>query len=292
MPGGRTTATSGFALELDGIDAGLLKEVAGGDAYADVVVEPPGRSFYAKKHVTTIKWTPLKLSVGIGASRALEQWIAATLTGNHVRKNGTVTETGGTAATRAARSFADAVISEVTVPACDGASKDPSYLTVALDGGRVTIAKAAGKPGAVARPKPWVASNFKLEIDGLDTTKVSRVEAFTIKQQILDWPSGSRVRGKEPTSVEFPNLTVTFAASSAKTWGDWFDDFVLKGNSGDAGEKNGTLRFLAANLKDELGQVRFYNLGIFKLAATPSPGTLKRMTAELYCERIELGSKT
>src|SRR5262245_1894794 len=150
MPGGRTAAAGGFALELAGKDAGPLKAVVGGEAYADVVVEPQARSFYAKKHIANLKWTPLQLTAAIGASSQLEEWIAATLTGNFVRKDGTVAETGRTAATRTARSFRDAVISEVTIPACDGSSKEPAYLTVRLNARQFTASKASGNAGSLA----------------------------------------------------------------------------------------------------------------------------------------------
>ena len=85
---------------------------------------------------------------------------------------------------------------------------------------------------------------------------------------------------------------MTLSAVGAQTWIDWFDDFVIQGSSGDAQERNGTLRFLAANRKDELGQVRLFNVGIFKLAAeAAAPGTVKRLVADLYCERMELELK-
>ena len=66
--------------------------------------------------------------------------------------------------------------------------------------------------------------------------------------------------------MEFPNLAVTLAESHAQTWQDWFDDFVVKGNNGQDNEKNGSLTFLAPDLKTTLATINFFNLGIFRLS--------------------------
>ena len=55
-------------------------------------------------------------------------------------------------------------------------------------------------------------------------------------------------------------------------------------------EKNGSLTFLSPNRTTELGRINFFNLGIFTLAFDESdaaPDAIKRVTAELYCERMD-----
>jgi hypothetical protein len=115
---------------------------------------------------------------------------------------------------------------------------------------------------------------------------VSKVESFTVK---IGAVAELGARRTARSTVEFPNLRVTLAAAGAQSWLDWFEDFVVEGNAGDANEKNGT-RFLASTLREELGQVRFFNLGIFRLAAETAQATAtKLLVADLYCERMELG---
>jgi phage tail-like protein len=292
MPGQRSYATGGYALELDGKNVGQLKSVEGGDAFADVVAQASAKSYYAKKNVTTVKYSPVKLRVGVSMGKAFYDWIAAGWTGDVQRRGGSIVEADDKGAVKARREFADALISEVAFPAFDGASKEAGYLTVTLAPEHVAAKKGVGKSAApFVKQKLWATSNFKLELDGLDTARVSKIDAFTIRQTVAESATGARrVRAKEPAKVEFPNLRVTLASTGAQTWIDWFDDFVLKGNSGDANEKGGTLRLLSANLKDELGQVRLFNVGIFKLAADPTEAAaIKRVVADLYCERMELG---
>ena len=60
-----------------------------------------------------------------------------------------------------------------------------------------------------------------------------------------------------------------------------------------AQEKNGSLTFLAPNIKDVLGRVDFFNLGIYRLAyeeMEAGPDQVRRVSIELYCERMEFAS--
>jgi hypothetical protein len=154
--------------------------------------------------------------------------------------------------------------------------------------------KASGKvqqPTQVEQ-KRWLPSNFRLEIDGLDCTRVNKIDSFTLKQSVISSPIGeNRDYEREPATVEVPNLVITFAATSADSWQKWFDDFVINGNAFDDKEKSGKLTFLTPDLKSELGFVNFFHLGIFKLdddASEDATGNvIQRFKAELYCERME-----
>src|SRR5262249_54672525 len=138
----------------------------------------------------------------------------------------------------------------------------------------------------------WLPSNFRLEIDGLDCTRVSRIDPFTVKQHaVADQIGDARDFLKEPGRIEFPNLAVTLAENAAATWLDWFERFVVKGNNADSQEKNGALVFLSPNRQTELARINFFNLGIFKIAhlkAEAAAEQIQRVTAALYCERMEL----
>jgi hypothetical protein len=306
-------AAGSYSLELDGKDAGPLRSFSGGDGFADVVAEP-SQTYFAKKHIANVKWTPLKLAVGFPMSAVLSDWIEETLNGKYVRHNGAVDQRDAQGAAAGRVTFTNARISAVTFPALDGSSKEGAYLTLELTPDQVGRGKGAGaKPGVLPKQKPWLASGFRLELDGLVTNRVSRIDGFTIRQTILDSPIGSirtpalaaaapapaapapplaatRARLAEPTSVEFPNLSVTLASAGAASWKAWFEDFVVNGHSADANEKNGTLRFLGTDLKEELAALHLYNVGIFQLTTMPpaSATAVARVVAGLYCERIEL----
>jgi hypothetical protein len=78
--------------------------------------------------------------------------------------------------------------------------------------------------------------------------------------------------------------------SRAETWRTWFETFVLRGNNGNEEEKTGTLTLLSSDLQTSLAQIALYNVGIFGLEGSwpGDPAPSGRLTAHLYCERMNL----
>ena len=282
-------AVGNFALELDGTSAGFLKSVDGGSIYADVV-ETTGTPA-AKKHIGSPKYEDFSLQVGFSMSKAVYDWIDSTWTGNFMRKNGAVLAADLNRVVKSSRTFQEALLTETTIPACDGSAKDPAYLTLGFAPERIQASKKIGQTLTAAKQqKAWLSSNFRLKIDNLDCTKVSKIDAFTIKQSVSESGIGeTREPQKEPGKLEFPNLKLTLAETSASTWNLWFEDFVINGNNGDVDERNGTLEFLSPNGTEVFAHVAFFNLGIYRLGPTPhmsGADTIPRVEAELYCERM------
>ena len=290
--GTRSFGSGNFALELDGASIGYLKSVGGGNAVAEVITEQTQGLFYNRKHIGTPKYEDITVQVGLSMGKSFYDWIANFWEGIPQRKTGAIIAADFDYNVRSRREFVDALISEVMIPALDGSSKDAAYMTVKIAPESALTKQGSGKLTVpVAKQKLWLTSNFKLEIDGLDATRVNKIESFTVKQGfVTDQIGGEREPTKEPGKVEFPNLKITLAQAGSQSWYDWFDDFVIQGNNGQEDERDGTLTFLAPDLKDELGRVRFFNLGIFKLSTeTMEAGAVTRVVAELYCERMELG---
>ncbi|MEP7227512.1 MAG: hypothetical protein ABI785_09140, partial [Gemmatimonadales bacterium] len=196
---------------------------------------------------------------------------------------------------RSAREFTHALVLETTFPTLDASSKDPAYLTVKLASETIRLIPGSGAQASItpaAHQKAWLPANFRLELPGLDVSKVPRIESFTVGQHMAEPAVGeSRVSAKEAGGIEFPSLKIAIPEVTAKTWVDWSDDFIVKGNSGDEKEKNGAIVFLDPSLKNELGRVNLINCGIAGLGPerqVANAEAVRRMVAELYCERMEL----
>ena len=285
--------TGSFQLKLDGVDAGFLKSVDGGAISAEVINEPAGASNLVKKHIGPPRYEAFAIQIGLWMGKPVYEWIQAALNMNDARKNGSIVAYDYNLEARSEREFFDALITQVTIPAMDAASKDQCYMTVKFAPEMIRTRKASGKvtvaPVAAAK-EMWLASNFRLEIAGLDCSRVSAIDSFSVTPAFVDTIGDARIPLKE-SGIEFPNLSITLAESAAATWIDWFDDFVVKGNNGDDREKSGSLIFLSPNLQTELGRVNFFNLGIFKIGSPKAHAAderIHRVTAELYCERMEL----
>jgi hypothetical protein len=192
----------------------------------------------------------------------------------------------------ARREFSRALLTETTIPAFDAASKTPGHLTIKFAPESTVTRKGgggvAGKPAT--KQAPFVTSNFRLELDGLDAKRVTKIDAFTVKQIVqADVVGDMRDFQSAPTSVEFPNLRVTLAEADAKTWSDWFDDFVVKGNNTDDREKHGAIVLLDPTLARELMRIELENVGIFALRRAPAAAEqLPRLVADLYVEAMKL----
>lgn len=294
----RSYVSSNYSLTLDGVNTGYVKSVDGGGIFAEVINEPMGADKVVRKHIGQPKYADFTLQVGFSMAKPVYEWIAGAWTGNYQRKNGELVTLDFNLKPVSTRQFYNALLTEVTMPALDGSSKEPAYMTVKFAPEYTRNGKPAGDgksntPAATPKgeQKTWIPANFKLEIDGLDTSKVNKVDAFTVKQTaVQDSVGEARDQQREPAKLEFPNLKVTLSEVSADGWNQWLDDFVVKGNNGQDKEKNGTIYYLATDKQTVLAKVKLFNIGIIRIdpvSEEAGSDNIRRITAELYVERME-----
>jgi hypothetical protein len=297
-PGGgreRTYVSGNTALTIDGKACGFVKSLDGGAIFADVINEPAGPNYFVKKHIGQPRFEDFTLQVGFGMTKAVYELIATSWKANPKRFNGSFIAANYDLMAQSERQFSDALLTETTIPAMDGASKEPAYITLKIAPTLIRVQKAEGKidaaPFGKNEQKLFLPSNFRLEIEGLDCTKVNKIDSFTVKQPALQDDIGSaRDQARQPGKIEFPNLKITLAESAAESWLKWHESFVVKGENNEANEKKGTLTFLMPNRQKELAQIRFFNMGICRMQPDKSESgadQVKRVTVELYVERMD-----
>jgi hypothetical protein len=266
-----------FHLTLDGAACGFLTSCEGGTMTAEVLSEPAEGESFLKKHLARPYADPLVFSFGVGMGKELYDWIAAAWAGKAAARSGEIAFADASLQARSILEFEEALVTAVTVPALDGASKEPASLTVTVQPAATRRRKASGKLPAspAAKAKQWLASNFRLEIEGLDCKRVSRVDAFTVR--LAEGPT------------DFPGLRITLAEQGSASWRDWHETFVVQGLNDDAHERGGALVLLDPALK-ELGRVELQGLGIVRLENErgAAADAVARLVAEVYCERMAL----
>src|SRR5262249_20433606 len=115
-----------YGLELQGVLAGALRYVEGGDATADVITEKLGTDLIQHKHIAGVKYQDICVEMSTGMANSIYDWIDATLRRTYQRKDGAiVTETSRL-------NFFNGLISEIGFPACDAGSKDSAKLTLKI----------------------------------------------------------------------------------------------------------------------------------------------------------------
>ncbi len=283
-----------YGIELDGTLAGWVQDVYGGHATSDVVVEKVGVDHVLHKHLAGVKYEDVILHCGSGMHSAFYEWIKASFDHKYVRKTGAIVTADYNSKERSRKEFFNALITEIGFPALDAASKDAAKMTVKFAPEYTRVKVNSGAAIGTFKDdvqKKWLPSNFRLKIDGLDCTRVNKIEALTVKQKVVDNPVGElRDYEKEPSHLDIPNLVVTLSESHAKSFYDWHEDFVIKGNNGDDKEKNGTLEFLTPNLQEALFKLTFNHAGIFRLEeerVEAGSENIRRVKVELYVEEMK-----
>ena len=279
-------------LKLDGVEVGVLRSFEGGDVTAEVIHERVGPSYVVRKHIGPPRYEPITLEFGLSMGAPIRDWIQSSLTMNYQRKNGSIIVVDYNFNAVREIEFFNALITELTIPKMDGSSKEAAYFTLKIQPEMTHAKKASGKISAKLNTKTvqWLTSNFRLNLDGLDTSKVITIDELAIKGNLIQEDIGiTRDYMVEPTSVEFPNLKITFSAVTAQSWEDWFENFVIKGNNDEGQERHGSITCLSPTLTEELLTIELSSLGIFSLKtekAEANVDQVQRMTAQLYCQSM------
>jgi hypothetical protein len=293
-----TSDKRGFTVGNFGLDFGngweaFVKSVSGGETVGEVVHEVGSAPYYQKKHIGNVKYEEVTLRLGLPSAGVFDL-ISRTLAGEHPRKTFWVSTLDANFAEVARRQFNDALITEIGFPALDAGSKDAAYLDITFSPDSAEDRPASGKVVALdsSKQKAWLQSAFRFELKGVATSRVNKIDAFTIKQTtVTDGIGEDREFEKEPGKLEFPNLKLSFSAVDLPSWKAWFDDFVLRGNNGDAAERGGTIGWLDPTLLKDLLRIELANVGIFRLAPEKFEAgaeSIARVNAELYVETMKL----
>jgi hypothetical protein len=291
---------TGLLLHLLGVEGGggPVLSAQGGWGLADVIEEPSPTG--GKKRPGPPRWEELEVQLALRVAPGLADWIAAAWRGEVQAKNLTIqtvfrTMDGGLN-TLHHREFRNVLLTETTIHRLSSNPHEAGLLTLRLlpQDARTTSAfsgtvNTASAPLTPPPRPPLVYPSLRLP--GLDTTKVRRIEAFTVRQAFGNAipPSPGSGVWLEPGPLSLPNLTVELHHIAAGDWQQWFENFVVRGYNDATNEKTGTLGIVDERLR--VVQIGLSNVGIFQLTGpieTPTPsGSLIKVVAGLYCQRMD-----
>lgn len=281
-------SSSNFAIELDGALAGFASFVEGGHATAAVINEPAGFGGIIKKHIGAIHYNEITISCGAGMSEDFYKWMKLWVEGTIIRKNGAIVELDERGMVLRKADFFNAIISEVAFPLLDASSKDAAQITVKFSPESTRSKSGSGRynfPAGTGKAT-WPAANFRLRIRG-GLIPATQIGAITVRRPFLQNVAGGVT---DSQLLQLPlvvsDLAITLEESHAQFFHDWFEDFVIRGNSGDDQELRGSLEYL-----DQRGAVlltlTFDHMGIFDLRPdrTESIGNdLPKVKSQVYIE--------
>jgi hypothetical protein len=289
----RSYVSGNFFLELEGVNAGFVSAVEGGFAFGNVVEEPESPEYFVKKHLEDPPlFGDIALELGSGMSPALYDFVKRVLEGGiDEEKDGAIIAVNYNNQVVRRLDFSDARIARVRFPALNASSKDAATIKLTLSPESTVVSSPGGTYKGTAQSKStkkWQASNFRLSIKGLDTTKVSAVDAIDV---VIPRAPDRFCENCSKPKINYPDLEITVSEASSATWFAWHQSFVLAGQHDDADEKSGTLDYLDPTLKTVLFSLSFSGLGITSVASEQAEAgaeALARVKASMYSEKITL----
>lgn len=293
----RAYAAAHFALELDPSGpVGLFRSIEGGSIKADVMTYQNGGIQDRWKQIGKPKFEDIKVQCGMAMGAPFLGWIKSFFSGEPERKHGAIVAADFYYQERARREFRGALIKEVTIPKLDGQDKNAAYLTVGFAVEDLEFKPGTGKKieqqqGGFDTQKSWTSCNFLFELRGFETAckRTTKIDSFTIKQNILEYHSGGmRTPLKVPSSqVEYPNITFYVPESDAAPFHDHAMNRTVKGAT--PALFTGAIHVQDNALKD-LFSLKLHNVDIVSVTPDRSESTseeIKQVKIELSIEKIE-----
>ena len=288
-----------FELCIDGAKTtSYLKSLEGGFMNHSQVSESVGVAAKRIMHAAVREIDPVSFEIGMSGAAGVLKWIQDSWrdTGFSAR-NGQINHANFNLETVFEHEFSDALITEVTFPALDGASKESAYLKVKFQPRTVATKKLNGGPKITPllgpKQKSWLCSAFRFSIDGIDTAQyVNKIESFTIKQSCKKLFRGaSRDFELCPTKIEFPTISCSISLQYADGILDWYDQYIRAGKRDIAAQKSGSLEFLSPDRASTLFRINFRELGLTKFQiqqSTANADQIKRVKFDLYVGDMDL----
>lgn len=298
----RAFAAAHFALELGGVPNGLIKSIEGGGLKVDVMTYQQGGIYDRWRQIGKPKFEDMKMQIGMSTSAPYYKWIEQFFAGNQDRRDGAIIAADFHYKERARREFKFGLIRELTIPALDASGKDALYMTIS-----VSVESIDYKPGLDGQvlqvdakklqdARLWKMSDFRFNLGGFDTSMVNKVDAITIKQNIVEYHyGGARAPTKSPSQMDFPNISFTLPESAAAS-------LVARFTERGAAIKHGTLapipegsiEWLGVDRKT-LGTLSFTNAEIINVQpdkADSGSDNIKNVKVEIYTEKMEFKYST
>lgn len=281
-----TYTRGAMALELNGVTMGMVRSIAGGAIYGEVITDKGGPGRSTNKRIGAVRYEPIIIEVGLDMVpqfwELIRQWPATSKP-----QSGAILFGDINYRQLKRMEFTNALITEIGFPALDAAEGKKAFsLLVTLQPSKIENRPGKGTINAsAAKSRPAFCSNFRLTASGLDLSRVTKVDAFAIKQKVAASTIGELRRFElEPASIEYEDLVLTLPETFSTSVENWLQDAVVKGSGR---ELDFRLEILDPTLKATLVTLNLRGVGIWKLSpaesSSSSANVQKVSTVDAWC---------
>ncbi len=300
--GGGSTAQIGlnnssiFEFSIDGWrNTAYIKSVEGGYPKLNTIEEQVGADNLFIKHGSTVEIEPISVEMGMQSGTEVLSWLQSSWRKEWCRQSGMITHGNFNKKALVEHHFSDALITEATFPTLDASSKEAAFLKFKIQPEAVEL-KAAAKStvhqATSPKQKMWSPNAFSFKLDGLNVSKVGKIDSFTVKQGVKAlYVGGQRYPQYEPTKITFPDLSVHISQIYAGDIMDWYQTFVMRGHRDPKQEKSGSIEFLAPDHKTVIYRINLTGVGIKGCVierSTSSDANTKKIKFDLYVGKMDI----
>jgi hypothetical protein len=150
-------------------------------------------------------------------------------------------------------------------------------------------------PAGFNTQKLWTACNFRFTLSGFEQAcrRVSKVDSFTVKQNVIEYHMGGQLAPiKTPSAIDFPNISFYVPEADAQPFFDHFSNknqLAVKNNkAGKASKLNGSI-VTFDNQNTDLFTLSFTGADIASVTPDRSDSSseeIKQVKVELYTENM------
>ena len=229
--------------------------------------------------VTSLHSEDIEIQLGAEMGPTLYGWLGQTLAQTAAPRDGAILGLDFIGHVVWRLEFSRASVSSIVFPSLDASASADAYLTVKIAAATTRFEPVDTVGGAESPPpdathalRPIMRSDFRLQIEGLDCSKVGSVNTLT-----------ATMTGRRQSTS---NLSFTVAAASATAFHDWQRNRLDPGESLPKGDKAGTLELLSPTLQTALVTLRLGGLGVVSVAAVPNDTdveSIRQARVELFC---------
>jgi hypothetical protein len=247
---GLTTAADLFGLSDGGLIPivtldGTVYRVAsweGGDPRASVVTENLGPPNQPKKNVADITLDPISIEVPLPLPAAFLALLTDFCINQATSKTLFLSQYSPVPVPGiSSLQVNQAILTAVKFPAFDTGSTVTAQISFVFNPMSESFVGAPAAPAAIVSVPPISSANYALQIDGVNSSRITHLEPFVITRPIPVNPIGPTTQPSGPAVVAFPDLVMRIAPADAADWTAWRDSFFFDGHHLDADEKSGSL---------------------------------------------------
>jgi hypothetical protein len=285
---------SNAILLIDGKFEANLTSMEGGNLVAEVMEQRVPGEILVKKQIANTKIEDLKLTFRGESGLSVFDWMNAVLEGKNSAKMINIMTCDLNGNMLSNKEYLNVLPVEFKLSQFDGAAKELVNVFLTIKPASLRDGAVSGKCATAIRgKKSWLSSNFRFELNGVETKMTRSVEDLSVKFSLAKEQTGnSRLPSEQIAKIAVSNFSVKFSSTEKKGWLDWFNTFVVEGRSSEQDEKDASIVLLSMDMKTEVARIKLEQVGIFRLSEVPA--TADRIgfsQADLYAEKVIFEAK-